>query len=453
MSKVEKETRPEARQFSDVGETETDLFCEDFPSRFSNLSMKDVPFNPNEARSVAPRYPRDSDLSMCDAGRRSGAIAASFFNRLSDLSMDSVSYGGNGTGFNNGGFNTNSGFSTGRAPADFSTGTQKDPALSIKQFDLGNGTSFSTGPNQEAGKPGVQFSRDLSGLAYGNQTAKGDCSHLQDGRNYSDLSVDSVEAMRCSNLSQGNFFRSRDDVLHESPNDAQEPPDNVEEPPNDFKYGGGGNMKHEGMMFAHPGQYSPARNPVFFQTRNAEVQGGNGMFAIPQSIGRQEQKVEAQRSGIQAHPGEFAVPQPVQPRGPKPDMFQSQETTGNNDTEEEYLEFAIPEFIDAELEKMNGSGEFKITELMIMLFYVHYFFDHTDVYSKASDYMKKKRSRASIRHKIIKIVHKNSGHKGSILQNKKLTSGFKNILCKEFWEMIENAGNMANPSENYLLVV
>eukprot|EP00511_Aplanochytrium_stocchinoi_P001832 CAMPEP_0204837928 /NCGR_PEP_ID=MMETSP1346-20131115/29329_1 /ASSEMBLY_ACC=CAM_ASM_000771 /TAXON_ID=215587 /ORGANISM="Aplanochytrium stocchinoi, Strain GSBS06" /LENGTH=667 /DNA_ID=CAMNT_0051973659 /DNA_START=347 /DNA_END=2350 /DNA_ORIENTATION=+ len=98
-----------------------------------------------------------------------------------------------------------------------------------------------------------------------------------------------------------------------------------------------------------------------------------------------------------------------------------------------------PKFIETELKKLPGSGEFDSIECMIMLFYVHSNFDHPDIYSKTRECMHSKRSRASIRHKLTKVVHKYTGHKGSVIQNKSMSKEFKRIIYLEFWDMIQKA--------------
>eukprot|EP00510_Aplanochytrium_minuta_P003083 CAMPEP_0184016544 /NCGR_PEP_ID=MMETSP0954-20121128/6988_1 /TAXON_ID=627963 /ORGANISM="Aplanochytrium sp, Strain PBS07" /LENGTH=444 /DNA_ID=CAMNT_0026297577 /DNA_START=340 /DNA_END=1674 /DNA_ORIENTATION=+ len=400
-------------------------FDDGFASRFSNLSMKDANPSMNDFRpNRMGRNPRDSDFSMADLKeRRSGLIAGSFFSRFSDLSMDSVSYStANPTSAtiasHSTGFSSNTGFSSGFSSqftgSTFSDGFPTESQKEIgKPFDLGSGTTFSTGASASAGESGNPFERDLSDIAFSSQNRNRDFSNLHDGRNYSDLSVDSVDHMRCSNLSQTNFFIKPSDILHESPSDVQEPPNNVEEPPTDFKFSA---IKPGFASNSFQVPAAPARTQPFFQNSSSVSD---------------RQHAESKSSGMTT-----ALKSETK----------TKLTLGENETkikteveEEDEEELVVPKFIEEELQKTNGSGEFKIKEMMIMLFYVHYFFDHTDVYSKASEYMQKKRSRASIRHKIIKIVHKNSGHKGSILQNKGMTNNFKTIINKEFWRLIETA--------------
>ena len=73
---------------------------------------------------------------------------------------------------------------------------------------------------------------------------------------------------------------------------------------------------------------------------------------------------------------------------------------------------SVPTFIQEELKNAPGNGQFTICELMITLCFAHQLLFHRNTYSTIKKRMLNKRSRASIRRKIEKIVFKETGIDG-----------------------------------------
>ena len=76
----------------------------------------------------------------------------------------------------------------------------------------------------------------------------------------------------------------------------------------------------------------------------------------------------------------------------------------------------VPTFMKTKLMASKGHGEFTIPELLILLFYSKSLFNKPNVYAKLKEIMQNKRSRASIRRKIEKIVVKEAGIPGGLLK-------------------------------------
>lgn len=76
----------------------------------------------------------------------------------------------------------------------------------------------------------------------------------------------------------------------------------------------------------------------------------------------------------------------------------------------------VPDFMKSKLLASKGHGEFTIPELLILLFFSKSLFDKPNVYAKLKEIMQNKRSRASIRRKIEKIVSKEAGIPGGLLK-------------------------------------
>lgn len=127
---------------------------------------------------------------------------------------------------------------------------------------------------------------------------------------------------------------------------------------------------------------------------------------------------------------------------------------------------SVPTFIQEELKNAPGNGQFTICELMITLCFAHQLLFHRNTYSTIKKRMLNKRSRASIRRKIEKIVFKETGIDGGLLlapEEKRiqilscLWSRFAKLIdeaivygspaLESFSKKLRNYANVANATE------
>lgn len=107
----------------------------------------------------------------------------------------------------------------------------------------------------------------------------------------------------------------------------------------------------------------------------------------------------------------------------------------------------IPSFIGDELQNSPGNGQFTICELMVTICFAHQLLFHRNTYSTIKRRMLNKRSRASIRRKIEKIVFKETGIDGGLLLvTEERRNGILTCLWSRFSKLIDEAIIYGSPS-------
>eukprot|EP00924_Labyrinthula_sp_SR-Ha-C_P003844 snap_masked-scaffold_3-processed-gene-6.18-mRNA-1 protein AED:1.00 eAED:1.00 QI:0/-1/0/0/-1/1/1/0/303 len=108
---------------------------------------------------------------------------------------------------------------------------------------------------------------------------------------------------------------------------------------------------------------------------------------------------------------------------------------------------AFPEFVQEKLATCAGVGEFKQVEILVLLLVAGEVFLVDSVYSKIKAIMQSRRTRASIRRKIEKLVQKDAGFFGGLLRfDRRVTT--RKILRAKFFETLQGALNLPVCTEN-----
>mmetsp|Transcript_10135 Transcript_10135/g.13176 ORF Transcript_10135/g.13176 Transcript_10135/m.13176 type:complete len:859 (-) Transcript_10135:436-3012(-) len=98
-----------------------------------------------------------------------------------------------------------------------------------------------------------------------------------------------------------------------------------------------------------------------------------------------------------------------------------------------YLVGKPPDFVQKELSQFTGTGAFSITELIVVLLFVHQAYRTRDPYASCYKRLEKKRSRTSIRQKVEKIVKQETGLLGGLLRDTT-----REIALDALWNRLQN---------------
>mmetsp|Transcript_9601 Transcript_9601/g.10938 ORF Transcript_9601/g.10938 Transcript_9601/m.10938 type:complete len:291 (-) Transcript_9601:312-1184(-) len=110
---------------------------------------------------------------------------------------------------------------------------------------------------------------------------------------------------------------------------------------------------------------------------------------------------------------------------------------------EEHLYEPTPKFVSEELGKFLGQGRFSATESMVMLLFVHQAFNTKDTYASCHKRMEGRRSRTSIRHRIIKVVKREVQGENSGIQDRRVADA----ILKQLNSLIEYVASRGNNGE------